>query len=399
MSEPHAECDVAVVGAGIVGLAVARELLRRQPDARLQVLEASATLGAGQTGHNSGVVHRGVYYRPGSLKAELCTAGAAALAEYCGERGIPVAERGKLIVALEERELPRLDELERRSRANGVPELVRLSGPGLREVEPAATGIAALHSPRTAAVDFLAVARALRDDVVDAGGRVSTGCPVARMEEQGAAVVITHARGRTAAATALVCAGLGGARLARACGLPDEPWIVPFRGNYLRVRAGREDVVRGMIYPVPDPDLPFLGVHLTRHHDGHVGIGPTAVPWPTRGEHWAAFAGPGGRHLARRFWRTGLRELAHALRPAAVVAEAARYVPGLTAADVVAGPAGVRAQAVAADGSLVDDFVIHRTARTLHVRNAPSPAATAALAIAAHVVDEAEGSIRPTAGR
>jgi 2-hydroxyglutarate dehydrogenase len=373
VAEPPERCDYAVVGGGIIGLAVARELQRRRPDDSVVVLEQEPVVGSQQTGRNSGVVHQGVYYTPGSLKAMLCRRGADLLYELCAERGIAVERCGKLIVAANERELKRLDELHRRGLENGVPGLRRLTAAELRQVEPHAEGIAALHSPETGIVDFGAVARALADDVT-----VVTRCGVQRFVETRAGVRVVHARGETVAGFAVACAGLWSSALAVASGQPRDPRIVPFRGNYHLLE--RPALVRGLIYPVPDPALPFLGIHLTRRIDGNVLVGPSALL--VGGLRW-----PGTWRVARRWWRVGLRELRTAVSARAFAAEAQRYVPELRRADLLPGPYGVRAQAVGRDGTLVDDFVFSQTERTLHVRNAPSPGATSSLAIAEYVAD------------
>ena len=406
--------DIAVVGGGILGLAVARELGRRDPARRIVVLEREAQVGEHQTGHNSGVVHAGIYYAPGSLKARLCVEGVRELRAYCDERGIAYDACGKLIVALGEHELPGLDELERRGIANGVPGLRRLDAAGLREIEPHAAGIAALHSPETAIADFGAVARALADDVRAAGGEILLGAPVEGIDVRAAAngqpgggetargrrVVLRHAGGEVAAGFAVFCAGLWSDRLARLAGADPDPRIVPFRGAYLRLKPERAQLVRGLIYPVPDPSLPFLGVHLTRHIDGEVLIGPTALLAPARDAYalrtvkrhdlGETLRWPGTWRLARRYWRTGATELHHAVSPAALTRAAAAYLPAIAPGDAEPAFAGVRAQALARDGSLVDDFAFSHTERALHVRNAPSPGATASLAIAKYVADEAE---------
>jgi L-2-hydroxyglutarate oxidase len=385
------DADLIVVGAGIVGLAVARELAHRHPGRRVVVLERADAVGQGQTGRNSGVAHAGIYYAPGSLKARLCVAGMRELRAYCAERGLEYESPGKLIVALDRDELPRLDELERRGAANGVPGLRRLDAGGLRAVEPHAAGIAALHSPETGVLDFGAVARALADDVRAAGGELRCGAAVRSVRVGAREVRLgVGADEQVSAAAAVFCAGAASDRLAELAGAGPDPRIVPFRGAYLRLRPERRQLVRGLIYPVPDPALPFLGVHLTRHHDGEVFIGPTALLALSRRTAGRALRWPGTWRMARRWWRTGLTEIHHALSPAALVRAAARYVPELRPGDAEPAWAGVRAQAVARDGRLVDDFVFARTGRALHVRNAPSPAATASLAIARHVADEAD---------
>ena len=404
---PPAGCDIVVVGGGIVGLAVARELLDRHPGTSLCVLEREPALGAHQTSHTSGVIHAGIYYAPGSLKARLCVAGASELYDYCSRRGIETRRDGKLIVATEQSELPRLDELERRGRANEVPGLRRLEPDGIRELEPHVTGIAALHSPETGVVDFAAVARAYAEDVGAAGGSVVTGCEVGGLRPSGSRVAVPW-RGEEGAGTVdagfvVACAGAWSDRLAVAAGAPVEPRIVPFRGAYLRLRPERRELVRSNVYPVPDPELPFLGAHLTRTIDGEVLLGPSALMVGARDAYrlgrirprdlGATLAWPGTWRLVGRFWRTGASELRHAASKRAYAREARRFVPELGARDLLPGPSGIRAQALDRDGRLVDDFVVHRTERGLHVRNAPSPAATSSLALARLIADEAEGSL------
>lgn len=399
-SDPCDECDLVVVGAGILGLAVARELSRRHPRRSLVVLEREADVGAHQTGHNSGVVHAGIYYAPGSLKARLCVEGARRMYEYCEQRGIAAERCGKLIVATDPSQLAGLDELERRGRANGVGGLRRLDAGAIAELEPHARGVAALHSPDTGIVDFGAVARALAEDLGEGGVAVATSCEVRGIAVAKGGLVLRHARGELRARNAVFCAGLWSDRLAQMAGANADPRIVPFRGAYLRLRPQRAELVRALIYPVPDPELPFLGVHLTRHVDGSVLVGPTALLAPGRTAYRlrdasardlaATLAWPGTWRMARRWWRTGIDELRYAASTAAMARAAARFVPGLRARDVEPAFAGIRAQAVGRDGRLVDDFAFSQTERALHVRNAPSPGATSALAIAALIADRAE---------
>src|SRR5271170_2022061 len=270
-------CDLAIVGGGIIGLAVARELMHRHPQASVCVLEREADVGTHQTGHNSGVIHAGVYYQPGSLKARLCVEGGRELYEYCAERGIAHENCGKVILATDSSELPRLEELERRGRANGVPGLRRIDAAEIEQIEPHARGIAGLHSPSTGIVDFPAVARAYAEDVLEAGGAVVTECAVERVREQGATLQLLHSHGATEASHAIFCAGAWADRLAVAAGADPDPRIVPFRGAYLQLVPERRHLVRSLIYPVPDPSLPFLGVHLTKHVGGDVLVGPTAL--------------------------------------------------------------------------------------------------------------------------
>jgi L-2-hydroxyglutarate oxidase len=399
-SQPLRTADFVVVGGGILGLAVARELLARHPDASLCVLEREDRLAAHQTSHSSGVIHAGIYYAPGSLKARLCVEGSRLLYVYCDEAGIEARREGKLIIAAEESELPRLDELERRGRANQVPGLRRVPGDEIAEIEPHARGIGALHSPGTGVVDFARVATAFAADVAAAGGAVVTGCGVHGLAPRGGGVAVQHTGGSTEAGLAISCAGAWSDRLAVASGAPAEPRIVPFRGAYLRLRPERRELVRASIYPVPDPELPFLGGHLTRGIDGDVLLGPSALMVGARDAYrvgrvrWRDLASnltwPGTWRLAGRFWRTGLAELRHMASRRAFVGELRRFVPELDPADVLPGPSGVRAQAVDRDGRLVDDFVVHRTECALHVRNAPSPAATSSLALAKLIADQAE---------
>ena len=387
MHGPPPECDLAVVGGGILGLAVARELVSRHPGRSATVLERSGQVAGGQTGANSGVIHAGIYYKPGSLKARMCVAGARALYDYCEEMRIPFDRCGKVIVARNEDELPPLDELERRGRENGVPGLRRLDPGELREIEPHCKGVAALHSPATGIVDFGAVARALAAELGGRGVPVVTGCGVKGVDSGPGRVVLRHEQGETRARFAVFCAGAGADRLAVMAGAPADPRIVPFRGAYLYLRPERRELVRSLIYPVPDPSLPFLGVHLSRHIDGEVSLGPTALlaPGAVRDLTW-----PGTWRMARRWWRTGVEEVRHAVSRGALAKAAAEYVPEIGPKDFEGGFAGVRAQAVGRDGALVDDFVLSETEHALHVRNAPSPAATSSLALAGLIADRAD---------
>jgi (S)-2-hydroxyglutarate dehydrogenase len=397
------EVDLAVVGGGILGLATARELVRRRPQLRAVVLEREPELASHQTGRNSGVIHAGIYYAPGSLKARLCVQGARELYEFCEERGIPHERCGKVIVARDASEIGRLDELERRGQANEVPGLRRLDEAGLRELEPECRGVAALHSPNTGIVDFAAAARALGGELDDAGTPVLTGCEVTGIEPNGRRIVLRHARGETRARFAVLCAGGWSDRLARQAGGPADPRIVPFRGTYLRLRPERRHLVHGLIYPVPDPSLPFLGVHLSRHIDGEVSLGPSALlslarngrrPFAVDPRDLAdTLAWPGTWRMARRWWRTGLLELTQAASRKRYARAAADYVPAIRPEDLQPYFAGIRAQALGRDGRLIDDFVFGAKERALHVRNAPSPGGTASLAIAREIADRAEGGL------
>jgi 2-hydroxyglutarate dehydrogenase len=386
-----------------VGLAVARELTRSRPRASVCVLEREPELGVHQTGHNSGVVHAGVYYMPGSLKAQLCVEGARELYAYCEERGIAVEACGKVILATEPGELGRLEELERRAHANGVVGVRRIDARGIEAIEPHARGIAGLHVPSTGIVEFGAIARAYAHDVLAAGGAIATGCGVRSMEAGARSLHVAHTHGVTEARHAIVCAGAWSDRLAVAAGANPDPRIVPFRGAYLRLVPARRELVRSLIYPVPDPSLPFLGVHMTRRIDGEVLVGPTALLVGARDAYTLrrvrvkdvrdTLAWPGTWRMMSRWWRTGLTELHHAALRTALVRAAARYVPELRPHDVEPAFAGVRAQALRRDGRLIDEFVFSATPRALHVRNAPSPAATSSLAIARHVAAEAERAL------
>ena len=395
---------IVVVGGGILGLATARELGARRPAASVTVLEKEPAVGLHQTGRSSGVVHRGVYYAPGSLKARLCVEGAAELLRYCDEREIAVLRCGKLVVATTPAEISRLDELHARSVANGVPGVERVGPERIRELEPHAAGIAALHSPETSVVDFRLVAEALAADVVAAGGEVLTGREVTAFVRRPRSLAVLTTGGPVEAAHVVVCGGVQADRLAALSGGPREPRIVPFRGDYLVLRPEARHLVRGLVYPVPDPAFPFLGVHTTVRPDGAVWLGPNAVlalarerygRWSVRPrDAWDALAAPGLRRLARSHWRTGLAEVARDHSVRLLVAEARKLLPGLEAAHVERGPSGIRAQALGPDGGLVDDFVFDGDDRLLHVRNAPSPGATSALAIAREIVDRAEQAWR-----
>ncbi len=359
--------DVLVVGAGIVGLASALRLLERHPGLRLAIVDKESAIGRHQTGHNSGVVHRGVYYTPGSLKARLCVQGAAELTAYCVTAGIPVREAGKVIVALDASELPALEELHRRATANGVPDLELIGPERLRELEPHAAGVRALYSPRTSVVDFGAVAQAYADDVARRGGELLLGQEVRAIHDGSHGVTVETRSTTHAAAQLIACAGLQ-SDLVAAMSEPTagrDLRIIPFRGDYYMLRPERRDLVRGLIYPVPDPRFPFLGVHFTIRHDGEVWAGPNAViAFRREGYEPLGRLGPRARRDARLprvlaggrapLAHRGRRDVARLLRRA-FVAALRRYVPEVRGEDLVPGPSGVRAQAVARDGGLVDD--------------------------------------------
>ena len=394
--------DVVVIGAGILGLAVSRELLSRYPRLRLAVLDKEPSVGQHQTGHNSGVLHSGIYYAPGSLKARLCVQGQRELYAYCEQKGIPTDRCGKVIVASNESELPRLDNLFERGQANGVQGLEMIGPERLREIEPHCVGVRALFSPNTGIVDFSRVTRAYAADVMDCGGDVLPGYGVERISDRPGRVVMHTTAGEIEAQHVVACAGLHADRVARLTGGPRDPRIVPFRGDYWVLRPDRRHLARNLIYPVPDPSFPFLGVHFTRRiDDGSVWLGPNAVLAFAREGYRRldlrprdlaeALAYRGFQRLAAKFWQTGMQEMVRDFSKEAFLKSLQVYVPELTLADLLPGPSGVRAQALGPDGSLVDDFVFNTQGRRIvHVRNAPSPGATSSLAIGRMIADTAE---------
>ncbi len=386
-----------VVGGGILGLATARLLALEHPGSSVVVLEKEPQVALHQTGRNSGVVHAGVYYAPGSLKARLCRRGMELLQAYCAEHELPYEACGKVVVATDERELQGLAELHRRSLANGVPGVRMLSAAELREVEPHVVGVAALHSPASAITDYGAVARQMASDLLAGGGEVRLGVSVERVSHGDRAqpqmpVAILAGGERVRADRVIVCAGLQSDLLARASGSSASPRIVPFRGEYFALTPGRESLVRGLVYPVPDPALPFLGIHLTRRVGGGVLVGPNAVlalgresyRWRDvdRGEITRLGRWPGAWRLAARYRRVAAGELWRSASQRAFVSEAQRYLPELRVRDVARTRAGIRAQAVDDRGELIDDFVLDQDGPIAWVRNAPSPAATSSMAIA-----------------
>ncbi|MFI5508327.1 L-2-hydroxyglutarate oxidase [Mycobacterium sp. NPDC051804] len=391
---------IAVIGGGIVGVAIAREILTQRPDAQVTLFEKEDRLAAHQTGRNSGVVHAGLYYQPGSAKAVLCRRGVGLLEEFCSQRGIENVKCGKVLVALNEAERARLSGIEERALANGVPGVRTIGPEELREIEPHVRGVAALHSPSTSIVDFAAVTLALAADAVHAGAKVLLGQEVIGLRSTGSEVIVTA---RTAGGTyqaafdqLIACGGLQSDRLAELAGDGPDPVIMPFRGEYYALKPERRDLVNGLVYPVPDPRYPFLGVHITPRVDGEVLVGPNAVlalaregyDWRTVSKHDLAeiVRTPAFWRFARHHWRTGIREMSGSLSKRRFIAAARDYVPEIRDDDVVPGPAGIRAQALESDGTLVDDFRISVRDRIVLLRNAPSPAATSALAIAEHVV-------------
>ncbi|WP_314219788.1 L-2-hydroxyglutarate oxidase [Streptomyces zaehneri] len=392
-----ADETIGIVGAGIVGLATAREIALSRPGTRVVVFEKEREVALHQTGHNSGVVHAGIYYTPGSLKAELTVRGVALLRAYCEDRELPYREIGKLVVAVREDELGRMNALYDRARNNHVPELRKVSREEIREIEPNAGGVAALYSPRTAITDYPAIARAFAEDVAGSGGEVRTGFPVTSLTEVPGGIEVASGPRRERVDRLILCAGLHSDTVAGLAQDRREPRIVPFRGEYMLLRPEKTDLVRGLIYPVPDPRYPFLGVHFTPRVDGSVEVGPNAVLALAREGYTRTrisprdllglAAYPGVWRMAAQHWRTGVKEYRGSFSAAAFMKDAKLYVPAVGVQDVVRGGAGVRAQALDRDGTLVDDFRIHRVGRITAVRNAPSPAATASMAIAEHIVE------------
>jgi (S)-2-hydroxyglutarate dehydrogenase len=388
--------SVGIVGAGIVGLAVARELTERFPGVAVTVFEKEGRVAAHQSGHNSGVVHAGVYYQPGSLKARLCRRGVALTREFCQEHDVRYRELGKLIVAASTAELPGLARIEDRATRNQVPGIRRVSRDEIADIEPHIQGVAALHSPYTAAVDYVGMCEELAKIISAQGGKVLLGTPVTGVQETASGAQVWSNGEAFEFDQLIVCAGLNGDSFAERLGLLGDLRIMPFRGEYYELAPQARDRVRGMVYPVPDPRYPFLGVHLTRQVDDTVHVGPNAVlALALEGYHWSDVSvhdvarmarWPGAWQLARRNWRSGVREVAGSLSKRRYLASVRTYLPDLQLPDLRKSTSGVRAQAVRRDGSLEDDFVLQSEGRVLLVRNAPSPAATASLAIAEHVV-------------
>jgi L-2-hydroxyglutarate oxidase LhgO len=389
--------DVVVVGGGIVGLATAFELLRRKPDASVLVLEKEAGVGLHQTGHNSGVLHSGIYYKPGSLKARIAVRGCASMVRFCEEHGVAFERSGKVIVATSEEERPRLQALLERGRENGVPGLRAISPEELREIEPHARGVAALHSASTGIVSFRAVAEKMASAIENAGGQVRSRARLLGFRREGDAVRLHTEAGDVLAKRVVTASGLHADRVAALCGAEPSARILPFRGEYYRLRQGSRRLVRNLIYPVPDPRFPFLGVHFTRGVDGDVEAGPNAVLALAREGYlksdvsardlWEMARFPGTFRMARKHWRTGLEEYHRSLSKSAFVRKLQKLVPELTADDLEPGGSGVRAMALERDGNLVDDFRIVESGGFVHVLSAPSPAATSALAIADHILE------------
>ncbi len=395
-SEVVGEYDLAMIGGGIVGLATAVQMLQARGDARLVVLEAEADVGMHQSGHNSGVLHSGVYYKPGSLKAVTCRAGKAMMEAFCTANHVPMDRCGKVIVATDATQLQRLDTIQERADANGV-QCQRINSDGLRKIEPAAAGIAALHVPEAGIVDYRQVCLAMRRVIENSGGRVITGARVDSIDAQADCVRIAFGDSAVRADWMVNCAGLHSDRVLKLAGGKPSAKIVPFRGEYYELVPSSAGLCRNLIYPVPDPAFPFLGVHFTRMIGGGVECGPNAVLALARdGYRWRdirpsdlaeTLLFPGFRKLAAKHWRMGMGEIWRSASKAAFVAALQKLIPTIRASDLIPGRSGVRAQAVSPEGTLIDDFVIDQTPRAIHVLNAPSPAATASLAIGQHIVE------------
>ncbi len=393
--------DICIIGGGILGLATALRLLEARPELRVVILEKEATLAAHQTGHNSGVVHAGLYYQPGSLKARLCREGKAELEAFCAAHDIPIERIGKLVVMIDDEETERFAALKERAIANGVEGIEEVGPERLREIEPHAAGRKAIWSPSTGIVDYLRVALVYADEVRAKGGVIETSRAVTSITQRGEEMVVGTSGGDLVARRVIACAGLWADRVAAMTGEDSKsaPRIVPFRGDYYTLTADARPLVRGLIYPVADPRFPFLGIHLTKRIDGNVLAGPNAVLAFKREGYRrrdlsvrdlaGALAYPGFLRLARQYWRTGIAEQWRDWSKRSFLAAVQRYVPDIRGDQLVFGPSGVRAQALARDGSMVDDFLLGGSDRVLHVRNAPSPAATSSLAVGRVLAEEA----------
>lgn len=402
----NTEFDVIIVGGGIVGLSTGHEIQKRYPHLRILLLEKESTVAVHQTGHNSGVIHSGIYYTPGSLKAKLCVEGATALYEYCREKDIPFEQCGKLIVARNAEEVPRLRELFQRAKLNNVPGVRWLEGSEISEIEPYCVGAAAVHSPSTGIVDYAEVSRRLAADLVANGAEVRFSSEVRRLTQSNGSTRVELVSGETFnSRLAVTCAGLWSDKLAHASGASRDPQILPFRGAYLDLEISEpEKLLRGMVYPVPDPQLPFLGVHITRHIDGRVSLGPTAMialardgygAWDFRiSDLWSIATWPGSWRVLSSFWKTALSELRYRFSRKAFIAACAEFMPQLTHYKVKKkSVAGIRAQAVDRQGVMADDFIISESEGIAHVRNAPSPAATSAFAISRYLADKLDAQL------
>jgi L-2-hydroxyglutarate oxidase len=394
--------DIVVIGGGIVGLSVAMETTRRFPDLHLLLVEKEDALARHQSGHNSGVIHSGVYYKPGSVKARTCVEGAAAMVEFCRQHSIPHEICGKVIVATSEEEIPRLEELWRRGQANGISGLRLLNRQELLEIEPHCDGIRALHVPCTGITDYVAVSTKYAELITKQGGEIRTGCEVTGFAARNPETTVATTEGTFATRYIINCAGLQSDRISRLAGNTPEVRIVPFRGEYYDLIPERQYLVRALIYPVADPRFPFLGVHFTRRIRGGVDAGPNAVlSFKREGyrktdislrDTLSEFTYPGFWRMAAKYWQSGLGEFYRSFSKQAFVRALQRLVPEIKASDLRPGGSGVRAQALARDGSLVDDFQFLSSGKMLHVCNVPSPAATASIPIGRAIVQMAEDS-------
>ena len=393
---PDAVFDVVIIGGGIVGLATGRELLQRFPDYKLLIVEKEQTVSAHQTGHNSGVIHSGLYYKPGSLKAKLCVAGAARMVSFCKENGVPYELCGKVVVATDESEIPALEELYRRGIANGVPNLRMLNGDQIREIEPHASGIRGIHVPGTGITDFTAVTQKYAEHVQAAGGEIRTGAAVTGIVRSNDVNIVQTRAGDFAGKLVINCAGLHSDVLARKAGATLAIQNVPFRGEYYDLKPDKRHLVKGLIYPVPDPRFPFLGVHFTKRIYGKADAGPNAVLALARegykktsfnfNEAVEIMRWPGFRKMARKYWRAGMGEFYRSFSKPAFVRALQKLIPEVTGNDLEVGGTGVRTQALELDGKLMDDFAFVFQEGQVHIVNVPSPAATASLEVAREIV-------------
>jgi L-2-hydroxyglutarate oxidase LhgO len=394
---PDSRLDVIIIGGGIVGLATARELLRRYPDKKLLVVEKEHELAAHQTGHNSGVIHSGLYYKPGSLKARLCVTGAARLVEFCRENDVPFDLCGKVVVATDKSELPALEELFRRGVENGVPDLRKLTREEIREFEPFAEGIAGIRVPGTGITDFVAVSQKYAEHIRAAGGEIRTGAAVQGFRRIDQSTIVQTRAGDFSAKLVINCGGLYADRIARLAGAHVEIQSVPFRGEYYDLKPDKKHMVRGLIYPVPDPRFPFLGVHFTKRIYGGADAGPNAVlAFAREGYKKTSFdldeameivRYPGFWKMSRKYWKAGLGEYYRSLSKAAFVLALQKLMPQLVSSDLTPGHTGVRTQALRPDGTMMDDFYFIFGEGIVHIVNVPSPAATASLEVAREIVD------------
>jgi L-2-hydroxyglutarate oxidase LhgO len=391
------EVDLLVIGAGIVGLATTLEITRRFPDMHITVVDKEDRVAAHQTGHNSGVIHSGLYYRTGSLKARNCVAGAGSMKHFCRDHGIPFEECGKLVVATSQEEVPRLEQLHQRGIANGVPGLRMLQRDEFRQIEPHCDGVSALQVPSTGIVDYTVVAQKYAELIRKSGGEIVFNAKVTGLREDGSANIVETVAGTFRAHYVINCAGLYSDTVTRMAGVQTNLEIIPFRGEYYEIRAERRSLVKNLIYPVPDPRFPFLGVHFTRRVNGSVEAGPNALlafrregytgTSPDLAEAMETLRFPGFWKMAKKYWRMGLAEQYRSWVKSAFTKALQKMVPELQESDLAQGGSGVRAQAVDANGNLLDDFYFLHSARMIHVCNVPSPAATASLEIGKEIVD------------